>query len=239
MLWQGVPGKDECLQSFPLQCAVRFMAACSVSQQYIFEFTWQSGELGFDAAEQKKGGRRMENEVAAPEGGVVRLMQFSGKQQKCRVLQQLSASAGVAFDGWGIRYACLHCQAEAYRIVSTALRMSSRSKWWKLKEKNSTDICHFHAKNVRCVLISQTANEDIQLVERAWTGWDSDNTFPHARIISSHSAVSALTASLPAERGQTEKCASTAEPNSKRVHRETFPTHFCCWSWALASLTSL
>lgn len=207
--------------------------------------TWQSDELGFDAAEQKKGGRnfrgrRTENKVAAPEGGVVRLMQFRDKQQKCGVLQQLSASAGVAFDGWRTRYACLHCQAEAYRIVSTALHMSSSSKLWKPKEKNAADICHFHAKTVKCVLlISQTTNEDIQLVEKAWTGWDSDNTFPYARIISSHSAVSALTASLPAERGQTGKCASTAEPNSKRVHRETFSTHFCCWSWALVSLTSI
>lgn len=185
-------------------------------------------------------GRRTENEVAAPEGGVVRLMQFRDKQQKCRVLQQLSASAGVAFDGWRIRYACLHCQAEAYGIVSTALRMSSGSKLWKLKEKNAADICHFHAKTVKCVLlISQTTNEDIQLVEKAWTGWDSDNTFPYARIISSHSAVSALTASLPAERGQTGKCASTAEPNSKRVHRETFPLTFAVEVEALVSLTSI
>lgn len=59
-------------------------------------------------------GRGTENEVAAPEGGVVRLMQFRDKQQKCRGLQQLSASARVAFDGWGIRYACLHCQATGY-----------------------------------------------------------------------------------------------------------------------------
>lgn len=221
----------------------RLVELVSNKLDYIFDsmITCQSEELGFDAAEQKKvgrnfWGRRAENEVAAPEGGVVRLMQFRDNWQKCRVLQQMSASAGVAFDGWRIRYACLHCQAEAYRIVSTALRMSSRSKLWKLKEKNAADIYRFHAKTVKCVLlISQTTNEDIQLVKKAWTGWDSDNTFPCARIISSHSAVSALTASLPAERGQTGKCASTAEPNSKRVHRETFSTHFCCWSWALVS----
>lgn len=163
-------------------------------------------------------------------------MQFRDEQQKCRGLQQLSASAGVAFDGWGIRYACLHCQAEAYGIFSTAMCKSSRTKLWKMQQA----FVIFIQKLWNCVLvISQTTNEDIQLVERAWTGWDSDNTFPYAMIISSHSAVSALTASLPAERGQTGKCASTAELDSKRVHRETFSTHFCCWSWALASLNSL
>lgn len=145
MLFQGIPGSDECLQSFPPQCDVEFMASYSVSQQLVSLHFWLDDHMAVGRARlwhcrlEKKGGRNFkgrqtENEVAAPKGGVCRLMQFKDKRQKSRVWQQLSASARVAFDGWGIRYTCLHCQTEAYRIFSTALHMSSRPTCSKLKK---------------------------------------------------------------------------------------------------------
>lgn len=151
MLFRGIPGSDECLQSFPPQRHVQFAASYSVSQRLASLHFWLDDHMAVRRArlwhcrvgkkrKKRKGGRNFkgrqtENEVGAPEGGVCRLMQFRDKRQKSRGWQQLSASARVEFDGWEIRYACLHCQTEAYRIFSAALCAASRPTCWKLKKK--------------------------------------------------------------------------------------------------------